>query len=58
MLSRTAAYSVRGGARKTLSLTLTADARTMMRTRRSLRDRVAAAPRTGATVAKLLTLRR
>lgn len=57
-LTRTAGYSVRSGATKTVSLTLGLDGRRLTAVRRSLRVRVLARPASGTIVSKLLTLRR
>jgi hypothetical protein len=58
VVSTGAAYSVPAGARRTVRLTLLRAARTLLRTRRTLRVRATLSPTTGQAVKRDLTLHR
>jgi hypothetical protein len=57
-LAPAARYTVAAGKRRTIVLKLGRDGRTLMKSRRSLRARVALKPGRGAAVTRVVTLRR
>jgi len=57
-IARDASYRIAAGGRRTVTLTLSRETRSLLRARRSLRVRIALKPSRGATVARTVTLSR
>ncbi len=58
MIARDTSYTVAAGKRKTLTLSIGSEARTLLRTRRSLRVKITLKPKRGASSTRVVTLSR